>query len=38
MALDEVAELPGLVQDDEDEGSLPQGRANPGERLREKIE
>ncbi len=26
------------VQDDEDEGSPPQGGANPGEKCREKIE
>ena len=26
------------VNDDEDEGSLPQSRANPGETCREKIE
>ncbi len=27
-----------VLQDDEDEGSLPQGRVNPGEKYREKIE
>ena len=38
MILGSPEENVGLSKDDEDEGSLPQGRANSGETCREKIE